>query len=450
MLSCFQGRSNKATINHINHNHNDGTFDQLNDHVLSEILRNLCDTRDYLSCEKVNKAFKSALSHDRLWGYIALERELEQKFRLTTNSKLVDPEDVNPDDEYDFGNLKRYQSRWRDVVCCQQVLEYIRKEQSGKAEDEANGARPHEFVHRFDRARDWCPVAFQRDLVLDIYRKCIAGNVFQSRLGPSAISRAWHVDEIGQIRLGWEVARSELILRQDSLYVLLNIVSNHIVEHLKDAHLVERSFPHFSIKYRSKDTLDASHLTTTEFIRSKHENWASFREDPWEISTPPNIPAGLDVIVRKLAHRAGVMCMTEGAFGYTRRLFCNYVHALLHYSCILCVHGLDEKDVVQQKCTCSSDSCEHVKVVPLKPLPNMIQEAERILHEKWSGTGKVMELRKKRKQNMMSNLMTLTTTLSSPWTRSLFRVKVSAMMAMNLYSEKLTIPTLMLVMLVKN
>jgi hypothetical protein len=313
---------------------------------------------------------------------------LKQNLRLTTNSNLVDPEDVNPDDEYDFGNLKRYQSRWRDVVCCQQVLEYIRKEQSGKAEDEANGARPHEFVHRFDRARDWCPVAFQRDLVLDIYRKCIAGNVFQSRLGPSAISRAWHVDEIGQIRLGWEVARSELILRQDSLYVLLNIVSNHIVEHLKDAHLVERSFPHFSIKYRSKDTLDASHLTTTEFIRSKHENWASFREDAWEISTPRNTPVNIDVIVRKLAHRAGVLCMTEDAFDYTRTLFCNYVNALLHYSCILCLHGLDKTDL-EQPCPCSSDSCEHVSAIPLEPLPNMIQDAERILHEKCSGHGKV-------------------------------------------------------------
>jgi hypothetical protein len=210
----------------------------------------------------------------------------------------VDPEDVNPDDEYDFGNLKRYQSRWRDVVCCQQVLEYIRKEQSGKAEDEANGARPHEFVHRFDRARDWCPVAFQRDLVLDIYRKCIAGDVFQSRLGPSAISRAWHVDEIGQIRLGWEVARSELILRQDSLYVLLDIVSNHIVEHLEDAHLVEQTPP---TPNSSKSTLTDWHFEASGRIRSKHDNWA-FGGGAWDSHTPLEISVRLDLILRQSAY----------------------------------------------------------------------------------------------------------------------------------------------------
>ena len=79
--------------------------------------------------------------------------------------------------------------------------------------------------------------------------------------------------------------------------------------------------------------------------------------------------------------------MTEEAFDYTRRLFCNYVHALLYYSCILCVNGLDETDLVQQRCTCSSASCEHFKVVSLKPLPDMVQDAERILHENSSGNG---------------------------------------------------------------
>jgi hypothetical protein len=80
--------------------------------------------------------------------------------------------------------------------------------------------------------------------------------------------------------------------------------------------------------------------------------------------------------------------MTEDAFDYTRTLFCNYVNALLHYSCILCLHGLDKTDL-EQPCPCSSDSCEHVSAIPLEPLPNMIQDAERILHEKCSGHGKV-------------------------------------------------------------
>ena len=226
------------------------TFDQLNEHVLSEILRNLCNTRDYLSCEKVNKAFKSALSHDKLWGYIALKHELKQNLHLTPPSYNVDTSSDLVEDKYDFGNL----NSWRDVVCCQQVLEYIRKEQTGpEPEDEANGARPHEFVHRLDRARDWCPVAFQRDLVLNIYRNRIAGDGYQ-------------------IGLGWR-ARSELILRQDSLYVLLNIVSNHIVEHLEDAHLVERTPP---TPNSSKSTLTDWHLEASGRIRSKHENWAFF------------------------------------------------------------------------------------------------------------------------------------------------------------------------------
>ena len=203
---------------------------------------------------------------------------------------------------YGFGNL----NTWRDLVCCQQVLEYIRNEQEPEPEDEENGARPHEFVHRFDRARNWCPVAFQRDLVLDIFRNRIAGKAYDVGLGS---------------------ATSELILRQDSLYVLLNIVSNHIVEHLEDAHRVERTPP---TPNSSKSTLTAAHLKTAEIIRSKHENWRTFRQGAWDSRTPLNLAAGLDVILRKLAHRAGVMGMTEDAFDYTRTLFCNYVYDLLY------------------------------------------------------------------------------------------------------------------------
>jgi len=171
------------------------TFDELHDNVLSEILRNLCNTRDYLSCKKLNKAFKTALSNDKLWGYIALKHELKQSLQLTPPSYDVDTSSVIVEDKYDFGNL----NTWKDLVCCHQVLvEYIRKEQKGPdPEDEGNGAGPHEFVHRFDRARDGCPVAFQRNLVLDIYRNRIAGDG-------------------RQIGLGLSVTTPKLILRQDA------------------------------------------------------------------------------------------------------------------------------------------------------------------------------------------------------------------------------------------
>ena len=252
-------------------------FDQLNEHVLSEILRNLCDVRDYLSYEKVKKAFKSALSHDKLGGYIALKYELKQNLHLTPPSYDVDTSSDLVEDEYDFGNL----NTWRDVACCQQVLQYIRKEQGGpKPEDEANGARPHKFVHRFDRARDWCPVAFKRDLVLDIYRNLIAGagDGYQIGLGRST--------------------RSGLVLRQDSLYVLLDIVSNHIVEHLEDAHLVEQTPP---TPNSSKSTLTDWHLEASGRIRSKHDNWA-FGGGAWDSHTPLEISVRLDLILRQSAY----------------------------------------------------------------------------------------------------------------------------------------------------
>ena len=39
------------------------------------------------------------------------------------------------------------------------------------------------------------------------------------------------------------------------------------------------------------------------------------------------------------------------------------------------MNGLDETDL-EQRCPCSSASCEHVKVDSLKPLSNMVQGAE--------------------------------------------------------------------------
>ena len=132
--------------------------DPCHSRILSFVLRNL-DINDYFSCEKVSKAFRSALSNDQLWCFIALKSELKQNLHFKPPPYFVDSGLIKDE----FEECQDVTS-WRNAVCCERVLKYIRNQQR------------HDLsiaVIRFDLERDWCPLEFQRGVALDIYNRCI-------------------------------------------------------------------------------------------------------------------------------------------------------------------------------------------------------------------------------------------------------------------------------------
>lgn len=161
--------------------------------LLHHVMRNL-DTDDYFSCERVSKSFHRALNHpstDKVWCYIALKSELKNNLHYLQNLPAYFRGSGLVEEDYEFNHT----DCWKDAVCFKRVIGLIRQERKKSTSC---------AVVSFNKKRDWCPYQFQKELVLDIYKKCIK----YSHGRP-------------------------LKLREDSLRLLLDIVSNHIQDILE-------------------------------------------------------------------------------------------------------------------------------------------------------------------------------------------------------------------------
>jgi len=300
--------------------------------LLHHVMRNL-DTDDYFSCERVSKSFHRALNHpstDKVWCYIALKSEFKNNLHFLQNPPAYLGGSGLVEEDYEFNRA----NCWKDAVCFKRVIGFIRQEQKKFLSC---------AVVSFNKKRDWCPYQFQKELVLDIYEKYIRKECSHDR---------------------------PLILREDTLRLLLGIVSNYIQDTLECSLLAEiHRFDESEETELWESSIRASDVELVLLIEKvvcKRSSWVyTLRHHSFDRIDR------LDIIIRKIAHRAGILGIDSEAFEYVRRLFCECVRELLK--------------VVSLRCDCLQDSSNEEPCQPLTPSPSMIEKSARFLFGDFSG-----------------------------------------------------------------
>jgi hypothetical protein len=287
------------------------TIESLDDTLMHYILRFLCGpkpecieayTADLLHCERVCKWFHNIIADDKLWGYWSV---LDDPNNDGNQIYLTVP-DYGPDkNEYYDERL----NSWRDLTQCKAVLERIPR-MMRNCEDEK--------IFGFENETDITYV------LADCMFETLAEHFFD----------ILEFDGILETLADYSFDASivALKLRKDSAQMLFTIVGQYIEALFRCATvLVLHSDPiHEKKRYPTVNDL--------ALRDAAQERPLSF---PDGLSIIPNLsPEGhhhFDILIRRIAYRAGTVKLDTNAFALAKSLYCHRLRDMLKYACTMIV-----------------------------------------------------------------------------------------------------------------
>jgi hypothetical protein len=350
------------------------TIESLDDTLMHYILRFLCGpkpecieayTADLLRCEQVCKWFHSIIADDKLWGYWSV---LDDPNNDAKHIYLTVP-DYGPDkNEY----YDERMNSWRDLTQCKAVLERIPRIMRN-CEDEK--------VFGFENETD---ITYM-----------LAEYTFRNLVE--------HLSDM----LKFDVAFFGLELRKDSAQMLFTIVGQYIEGLFRWATiLVLHSHPINGKK--CYPTVNALALKEAALYEEKG-GLLSFPEGLSiiaNLSLSPEEDHHFDILIRRIAYRAGTVKLDVSAFAYAKSLYCRRLQDMLKYACTMIAEegegGFYRNEVMKkirnvadafhvhpglrqlsysEDCDCVNDCphCEHFFI----PVPGQFEDANQHLSNQY-------------------------------------------------------------------